>query len=67
MQGSEVKNRKMSIYKIQMNKHGVKYLAAAASRFFAFPAPGSTDKDLAANSSLLEAIEMFFKFPITCI
>lgn len=43
------------------------YLAAAAKRFFALGAPGSTERDLAANSSLLDAIEMFFRFPITCI
>lgn len=43
------------------------YLAAAARRFLALAAPGSTDSDLAASSSLLEAIEMFFRLPITCI
>lgn len=42
------------------------YLAAAASRFLAFAAAGSTDRLLAASSSLLEAMEMFFRFPITC-
>ena len=45
----------------------IEYLAAADSRFFALAAAGSTDKDLAASSSLLEAIEMFFKLPITWI
>lgn len=43
------------------------YLAAAARRFLALAAPGSTDRDLAASRSLLEAIEMFFRLPITCI
>lgn len=43
------------------------YLAAAASRFFALGAPGSTERDLAANRSLLDAIEIFLRFPITCI
>lgn len=42
------------------------YLAAAASRFLAFAAAGSTDRLLAASSSLLEAMEMFFRLPITC-
>lgn len=43
------------------------YRAAAARRFLAFAAPGSTERDLAANSSLLDAIEMFFRLPITWI
>lgn len=43
------------------------YLAAAARRFFALGAPGSTERDFAANSSLLDAMEIFFRFPITCI
>lgn len=43
------------------------YLAAAARRFFALGAPGSTERDLAAKSSLLDAIEMFLRFPITWI
>ena len=41
------------------------YRAAADRRFFALAAPGSTDRDLAASSSLLEAMEMFFRLPIT--
>lgn len=41
------------------------YLAAAASRFLALAAAGSTDRLLAASSSLLEAMEMFFRLPIT--
>jgi hypothetical protein len=44
-----------------------RYLAAAARRFLALAAPGSTDRDLAARSSLLEAMEMFFRLPITWI
>ena len=43
------------------------YLAAAARRFFALGAPGSTERDLAANSSLLEAMEIFLRFPMTWI
>lgn len=43
------------------------HLAAAASRFLALAAPGSTDRDLAASSSLLEAMEMFFRLPMTWI
>ena len=34
---------------------------------FALGAPGSTERDLAASRSLLDAIEIFFRFPITCI
>lgn len=47
--------------------HHFSYLAAAASRFFALGAPGSTERDLAANKSLLDAMEMFLRFPITWI
>ena len=43
------------------------YLAAVARRFFALGAPGSTERDLAANSSLLEAMEIFLRFPMTWI
>lgn len=43
------------------------HLAAAARRFFALGAPGSTERDLAANSSLLDAMEIFLRFPITWI
>ena len=41
------------------------YLAATARRFLALAAPGSTDRDLAARSSLLDAMEMFFRLPMT--
>lgn len=41
------------------------YLAAAAKRFLALGAPGSTDRDLAASNSLLEAIEMLLRLPMT--
>lgn len=43
------------------------HLAAAANRFLALAAPGSTDRDLAARRSLLDAMEMFFRLPITSI
>lgn len=43
------------------------HLAAAANRFLALAAPGSTDRDLAARRSLLDAMEMFFRLPITVI
>lgn len=43
------------------------HLAAAARRFFALGAPGSTERDLAASSSLLDAMEIFLRFPITWI
>lgn len=45
--------------------HRSPHLAAAAKRFLALGAPGSTDRDLAARSSLLEAMEMFLRFPMT--
>lgn len=41
------------------------YLAAAAKRFLALGAPGSTERDLAASNNLLEAIEMLLRLPIT--
>lgn len=43
------------------------HLAATARRFLALAAPGSTDSDLAASSSLLDAIEIFFRLPMTWI
>lgn len=43
------------------------YLAAAARRFLALGAPGSTERDLAARSNLLEAMEIFLRFPMTWI
>lgn len=43
------------------------YLAAAAKRFLALGAPGSTERDLAASNNLLEAIEMLLRLPITWI
>lgn len=49
-----------------INMMNSSYLAAAARRFLAFAAAGSTERLLAASSSLLEAMEMFFRLPITC-
>lgn len=43
------------------------HLAATARRFLALAAPGSTDRDLAASSSLLDAMEMFLRLPMTWI
>lgn len=43
------------------------HLAATARRFLALAAPGSTDRDLAARSSLLDAMEMFLRLPMTWI
>lgn len=48
------------------NRH-FSHLAATARRFLALAAPGSTDRDLAASRSLLDAMEMFFRFPMTWI
>lgn len=60
-------NRARATYTPTKHISSCSYLAAAARRFFALGAPGSTERDLAANSSLLDAIEMFLRFPITCI
>lgn len=38
------------------------YLAALESEFFAFGAFGSDTKDLAARRSLLDAVDVFFRF-----
>lgn len=43
------------------------HLAATARRFLALAAPGSTDRDLAASRSLLDAMEMFLRLPMTWI